>query len=285
MSMQISSILLKVKAISFKLKSAISTIPLKSVIIFFILQLAVLSVAFVVFGVLPVHREVKSISNFLESKPLQDKQELTKSNSELVRKILGSEHHEAFLKSNILLSKSDSISLLIDLKDSLAILTFKGVSLFETKITSISFNKGLKKLPLFLLDSLYSGPFVATEEISSIEKFPIVIKKAPKDTLEANLLNAAPILPRQSDVFYLFAFENSMTVEIVQQEKNIVGSRSSFRNYKKAKSKWFRNRNLNFLVKADQKGYTYQLSIKIPREDARSIYRALPIKPVVVVRY
>jgi hypothetical protein len=238
-----------------------------------------------VFGLLPVQREVKSISKFFKSRQSLSHIELSKSNSELVQKILTSEHHEAFLKSNIQLSKTDSIALLIDLKDSLAILTYKGVSLFESRITNITFNKGLTKLPLFLLDSLYSGPFQVAEEISSIEKFPIVVKKAPKDTLEANLVNAAPVLPTQSDVFCFFSFENNLVLEIDQQEENLVGSRKSYRNHRKAKSQWFKAKNIDFLTKTEQKGYIYKLSIKIPREDARSIYRALPIKPFVVVRY
>jgi hypothetical protein len=220
-----------------------------------------------------------------ENKISSNSKNLSKTNTELINKILTSEHHEAFLKSNIQLSKTDSISLLIDLKDSIAVLTFKGVSLFESKITKISFNKGLRELPMFLLDSLYSGPFQVEEEISSIEKFPIVVKKAPKDTLEANLINAAPVLPKQSDVFCFFSLGNSFVVEIGQHEEDLVGSQSSYRTYRKAKSKWLRKENINSLIAPENRGYIYSLSIEMPREDARSIYRALPIKPFVVVRY
>ncbi|PKP39753.1 MAG: hypothetical protein CVT98_00645 [Bacteroidetes bacterium HGW-Bacteroidetes-15] len=285
MNLNISNILLKFKSCCVKLASGFRNISPKSVIIFFSLQVIVLLIAFIIFGLLPVQREVKSISRYFEETTTPSSSDLSKSKIDLIQKIMASEHHEAFLKSNILLSKTDSISLLIDLKDSIAMLTFKGVSLFESKITKITFNKGLQKLPLFLLDSLYSGPSQVAEEISSIEKFPIVVKKAPKDTSEANLINAAPVLPKQSDVFYLFAFENSMAVEIIQHEEDLVGSHSSYRNYRKAKSKWLRKKNVNALVNKEQRGYTYWLTIEIPREDARSIYRALPIKPFVVVRY
>lgn len=285
MKLSISNTLLKVKALLFKATSTISMIPAKSVVLFMSLQLAVFILAFILFGLLPVQREVRSISKYFDNKSYSSTNNLSKSKAELIQKILTTEHHEAFLKSKVLLSNTDSISLLIDLSDSIAMLTFKGVSLFESNITSISFNNGLRKLPLFLLDSLYSGPFQVEEEISSIEKFPIVFKKAPKDTLEANVINSAPVLPKQSDVFYLFAFENSMVVEITQQEKDLVGSRSSFRSYRKEKSKWLRETNINALINKEQKGYTYFLSIEIPREDARSIYRALPIKPYVVIRY
>jgi len=285
MKLNISNIILKVKAYYKKLTSDIRTISPKPLIIFLSVQTLVFLIAFFIFGLVPVQREVKSISMNFENKISSNSKNLSKTNTELINKILTSEHHEAFLKSNIQLSKTDSISLLIDLKDSIAVLTFKGVSLFESKITKISFNKGLRKLPMFLLDSLYSGPFQVAEEIASIEKFPIVIKKAPKDTLEANLVNAAPVLPKQSDVFYFFDFGNSFVLEIGQHEQELVGSKSSYRSYKRSKSRWLRKENINALINTEHRGYTYSLSIEIPREDARSIYRALPIKPFVVVRY
>jgi hypothetical protein len=121
--------------------------------------------------------------------------------------------------------------------------------------------------------------------LSSIEKFPIVVKKAPKDSIEANLANKAPELPKYSDVFWFFTFSNNLTIEILQAEETLIGSHSAYKRYQRDKSKWLRRKDLEALTQPDQRGYTYQLSIEIPREDARSIYRALPIHPVVLVRY
>jgi hypothetical protein len=264
-----------------------SNISVKCILIFFSVQFAVLVLGFIVFGFIPVHREVMSISKELYIKNGPDKKLSTPPPADLVKKVIAAEHHEAFLKSNLQLSKTDSISLLIDLTDSAAILTFKGVNLFKSRISNIKINKGLQNLPLYVLDSLFSGPFLMENEISTIEKFPIVVKEAPKDTIEARLANSAPELPMKTDVSWFLTFSNSLAIEICQQEDSLVGTRSAVRRYNIEKSRWLRRKGLNSVLmpQQKQKGYTYQLSIEIPREDARSIYRALPIKPVILIRY
>jgi hypothetical protein len=263
----------------------ISKAPLKLIALFVVIQLAVVLIAFLVFGLMPVNREVNLISGYVEDKPTSNVNELWAAKTQQIKKVRELHHHEAFLTSTLQLSKIDSISLLIDLSDSIAILTFKGVKLFETKILSIDFNKGLKKLPLSLRDSLYSGPMMVVSEISSLEKFPIVIKKAPKDTTEANILNSAPQMPKQHDVFYQFDFGNNMLIEIKQHENELIGTAKDYRNYTKARKRKNFEKNISALTNKNVRGYTYSLTIELAREDARSIYRALPVKPFVVVRY
>lgn len=283
--MKINNVGLRTKALLLNGIAFLGAIPLKTKLVFISLQLAVFALAFIVLGFLPVQREAKRISHALIHHTGYGSNNPTQASIDLANQLIKSEHHEAILNLNLMLAKADSISLIIDLNDSLAILSFKGVNLFKSKISTIKFNKGLEKLPLFLLDSLFSGPFLTENELSSIEKFPIVVKKAPKDSIEANLANKAPELPKHTDVFWFMTFSNSFTIEIQQEEATLVGLGSNYRKYKREKSKWLRQKDLNALTQPDQKGYTYQLSIEIPREDARSIYRALPINPIVIVRY
>jgi len=257
----------------------------KSILIFGALQIGIALIAFILFGLIPVNREFRTISAKVEAKSTGSNSGLPKGTYKMIDTVRTNEHHEAYLRSVLKLSKTDSISLLIDLRDSLAFLSLKGVYLFQSKISKVDINKGLKKLPDFLRDSLYSGPMQVDEDISSIERFPIVIKKAPKDTTEANLAGSAPVLPIQNDVFVLLAFSNSMVIEIVQQEHELAGTRKAYRNYNWQYMKWFLSKNFQSFTNSDKHGYIYHMKIEIPREDARSIYRALPIKPFVVVRY
>jgi hypothetical protein len=260
-------------------------IPVGLVFIFLSVQIAVLALAFVVFGLLPVRQEVSGFSKGMNQGVFISKDTLKKSSIMLANSVISAEHHEAVLKSKLQFSKADSIALLIDLNDSLAILTFKGADLLRSKISKITFNKGIEKLPIYLLDSLFSGPFKVVDEYSTIEKFPIVVKKAPKDTLEANMANAAPELPKQTDVFWFCSFDNRLMVEIRQQEEELIGGEKEYKSYRKAKSQWLRKKSTEVFFNSHESGYTYQISIEIPREQARSIYRALPVKPIVLVRY
>lgn len=266
-------------------KNVVDKVNFKALFLFVGLQVVVAVATFIFFGLLPVQKETKSVSAYINAKLDTLNVELTESKTEQISKIRSAEHLEAVLKSNLMLSKTDSIALLIDLRDSLAVLSFKGIALFESKISLIEKNNGLKRLPILLRDSLFSGPMLVTEEIVTIEKFPIVIKKAPKDTTEANMVSAAPVLPTQSDVFIFLAFDKNIVIEIRQQETELVGIPKNFRQYKSKKTKWLREKSVNALAHPENPSYFYSLVIEVPREDARSIYRALPIKPYVVVRY
>lgn len=257
----------------------------KSIITFLASQIAIVVVIFILFDLIPVTREYGTISDKVRERGANTTARLSKEQSNLIDMVRINEHHESYLRNALKLSKIDSISLLIDLRDSLAILSLKGVSIFESKISRIQINNGLKKLPDFLRDSLYSGPLQAIEDLSSIEKFPIVVKKPSKDTTKVNKTEAAPTIPKQNDVFVLMAFDNNMVIEIDQQESKLAGSWLAHMKHKWQHSGWFLSKNIRSLFGSGQRGYIYQLKIEIPREDAGSIYRALPIKPFVLVRY
>lgn len=257
----------------------------KLIIIFLASQAVIFLIVFLLFHFIPVAKESKEVSKIVQERGFISNSKVPKEISSLISTIRITEHHEAYLKNALKLSKIDSISLLIDLRDSLAILSLKGVSIFESKISKIEINKGLKKLPYFLRDSLYSGPLQAVDELSSIEKFPIVVKKPTKDTSTVEKTEEVPILPKQNDVFVLMAFNNNMAIEINQQEDTLAGSKKLYRKYKRQYRNWFFSRDIKSAFSSDQKGYTYLLKIEIPREDAGSIYRALPIKPFILIRY
>ena len=260
------------------------SITIKGVVIFVSVQLMAIIAAFILFGIIPVGNEVNKITKQFNLVGVSENK-LPQEKVALLERVRDREHYESVLKSALLLSKTDSISLLIDLKDSLAILSLKGVSLFQSKISEFEFNQGLKKLPVYLRDSLYSGPFPVKKELASIEKFPVVIKKAPKDTTEASADDAAPILPIQNDVFVLFLLDNNLVIEINQQEHDLAGSKRAYKDFKANYSRFFRDHNFALIKDKNAPSYLYRLKIFIPREEARSIYRALPIKPYVLVRY
>ena len=259
--------------------------PLKAIITFtsFLLLLTVAS--FIIFGLYPVKREVTNISGYIENQSENIRGKLPSDIKNMISEVREKEHLAAFLNTTLKLSRGDSIAFFIDLKDSLAILSYKGVSLFQTKISRIVINSGLKKLPIFFRDSLYSGPMEVKEEMSSIEKFPVVVKKAPKDTIEANMASAAPAPPTQNDVFIAFWFDNNLIIQMNQQEEELVGTKKEYKRYKRDLAGWIRAKNRKALLNKEERGYIYHLTIEVPRDDARSIYRALPLNPAVVVRY
>lgn len=272
------------KNIFINIKNTIKErIRIKWVVIFCSVQIVVILISLSLFGILPVNREHSRISEEFNLKSAATANR--PDNSELLMKVRERDHYDSYLRSALALSRTDSITLLIDLSDSLAILSLKGVFLFQSKLSEIKFNKGLQKLPVYLRDSLYSGPAQVKTELASIEKFPVVVKKAPKDTTEANAAESAPVLPVQNDVFIMFAFDNNLVIEFNQQEREFAGSKRAYRKYKKEYNRFFRSHNAIALKDKEAPTYLYRLQVSLPREDARSIYRALPIKPYILVRY
>lgn len=265
------------------IRNILSFVSLRVIIIFLSIQIVIVILLFILVGIIPVRREMQSFLSD-EGSGLQIVSP-SEGNRKIIEKIKSNEHHEAFLKSTLQLSKHDSISLLVDLSDSMLVLTFKGIYLFESRISSIYMNKGLRRMPLTLRDSLFSGPMEVFSCISSIEKFPLVVKKAPKDTTEASLTSSEPQLPRQSDVFFLYEFENGLFIEIGQEEKELIGGGKEYRKYERGKALAFREMYLKSIFYSKEKGYIYYLKIELPREEARAIFRALPDKPLLAVRY
>jgi hypothetical protein len=268
-----------------KLKESIRTISFTSVLVVLIVQLIALVFSFYVFGVMPVKKEIESLKKGSQSVNTENQQLFSSSQIDLLEKLRGLKHQESFLKSAIQFAKVDSVSLLIDLNDSIAFLSYKGVSLFSTKIPDIFLNKGLNQMPTYLRDSLFAGPMQIEHEISSIEKFPVIVKKAPKDTSEIKQSDSIPVIPKQNDVYYLFAFSNNFVVEVQQYEEASPGSKKSTAKYEIAKANWFEQKSIDALKDNEKRSYIYHLVIKLPRNDAQSIYRALPQKPYLAIRY
>ena len=111
------------------LKGMIRNVPLKLFVVFFLLQLLIVLLAFIVIGLIPVSREVKQLSAKISNQTLTSDDDTVSHIGLIINEIRNKEHYEAFLKAKLKLAKADSISLFIDLNDSLVYLKFKGVYL------------------------------------------------------------------------------------------------------------------------------------------------------------
>jgi len=266
-----------------RILDTLRSIPSKFYIITMGIQFLLISIIVIIFGLVPVKREINKIGKIVsDSSNIKQRVE---TKTELLNRYLLAKHHESVLSNTIELAKADSIALIIDLQDSVVKISFKGVDLQVSRITEIIKNSGLRKMPFLMLDSLFSGPFYIEKDFSSIEKFPIVVKKAPKDTIEAEQLNKAPELPKQSDVFFFFIVNEHFIIEVAQNENELIGNPKVVKQYRKKKRDWIRQRNIDQIKDSQNPNYIYQLTVKIPREEARSIYRALPVYPVVLIRH
>jgi len=185
----------------------------------------------------------------------------------------------AYLEAFNDLAKLDSIGLIINLSDSLALLTLKGVVLHRANIKSISTDGFFKSLDICSYQNLFSSPLEITEQSASIEKEPIVFRKAPKSEEEASTSPYFPDTLRNKKVanielgiqtgFRIYIHDGNDGCEKVNESSSTPGEI------------WNNIKRLFFLKKPE---YQPAIHICMERNDAMSIYRALPTKAMIVMK-
>lgn len=193
---------------------------------------------------------------------------------------------ELSLNTRLAMSKSDSIGLLLDLADSTFSLLIRGVTIRECRIHSFKISHAFEHLktdPQFF--AWLSQPFVLQKNWATVPQVPIKIRKAPKDTIEAQKNKFEPVALDKPDVHYTLKFDRNLTLRIHQLEP------TSFRGLPR---KWYYNLKSYLRMMAELMTAFYHLQtpqadlwidIKISKNDALAIYRALPIHAELAVKF
>jgi hypothetical protein len=182
---------------------------------------------------------------------------------------------KAFLQSRIALAESDSIYLTINLSDSTANLEIFGVVVHAVKIKDLKMSSILSKGNEYVMSSLLSSPFTISGSISTIKKDPVMLKMAPKDTSEYKP-DIMPDTTITEPVNYILEMTNGTRLFVYQEEDTKSGeSMNQFIFDLKDK---LRNtiRSLKSVAVFKVPEYHPYIKLRLPRADAKIIYRALP---------
>jgi hypothetical protein len=188
-------------------------------------------------------------------------------------------YKEALLK----LSGSDSIQLVINLSDSSVNLSIKGVMIHHTKTGSFKKDRILKEMPLIQQVKLFSQPLAVHSQYATIVKEPVVVRDAPKDTLEAALNAWQPDTLVQQPAYLILVADYGIHV-ILQQEDNpaIRDKWKRFSFYSRLRMKSTAQAVSAFFTWKKQ-DYHPVISVRMPADDLRAIYRALPDNTLIVI--
>lgn len=179
---------------------------------------------------------------------------------------------KAALQSRILMAETDSIYLTINIPDSLVHLEISGVVVHTVKMRDLQISNILLKGNEHIISSMLSEPFTIVNDISSIEKEPLMISMAPKDTSEFQ----PDIMPDTADyepVNYIFELNNGMRIYFYQDEKFIGGKGIGFDLQHRLEGVLATMKSIIHFKVPEYKPF---IKIKVPRADAKIIYRALP---------
>lgn len=183
-------------------------------------------------------------------------------------------HDRAFLQSRIAMAESDSIYLTLNISDSTANLEISGVAVNTAKMSEIKVSKMLREGNDNIIMSMLSKPFIISESVATIMKDPVMLKMAPKDTSEYK----PDIMPDTSltePVSIILHMTNGTRIYICQEEDDKVENRaiSAFDMKEKINDALT---NLGYVLKLKVPEYHPYIKIKMPRADAKMIYRAIP---------
>ena len=182
---------------------------------------------------------------------------------------------KAFLQSKVEMAETDSIYLVVNLSDSIVNLGISGVTVYSSEIKRYNISKLLKQGYPYVISSMLSSPLTIIKEFSSIQKEPLMIKMAPRDTSEYQ----PDIIPDTADydlVNYIFEMDKGIIIYICQEEKLNPGNGMDHFGFDLR----YRIRNainsLKSVIRVRVPGYHPFIKLHLSRDDAKIIYRALP---------
>jgi hypothetical protein len=193
-------------------------------------------------------------------------------------------HQKAFLNARLAMSASDSIGLTLNLKDSLVQLEMKGVVLKQVKLDRLEFSRFFNGIKPPAYATHFSKPFIITEIEGTIEKNPVIVRKVPKDTIEAAQTKVEIDTSRVEFIEWHLLLDSALIVSIVQsnQSEGIIDfSTWNYRLRRHFKTLSSANRDV---VRMRKPQIYPEITIFIPANEAKSFFRALPPNGQVVLR-
>lgn len=181
----------------------------------------------------------------------------------------------SFLKARNAMAETDSICLAMNLADSVVTLEISGVTVARTKLIRFSSSKIFHDRNAYFMSSMLSKPFIIQRNIASIPKEPLMIKMAPKDTSEYE----PDITPDTADyepVNYIMEMDNGTVIYVYQEEKlnHGDGLHLFFFDLSYRIHDAWRTMKSVFTFRIPE--YHPFIKVRLPRADAKIIYRALP---------
>jgi hypothetical protein len=182
---------------------------------------------------------------------------------------------KAFLQSRVTMAETDSVYLTINLADSMVNLEISGVSVHNARIKNMKISRILESGNAFVLSSMLTKPLTVHKEYASIEKEPLMIRMAPRDTSEY----VPDIMPDTADfepVNFILETDKGIRIFFYQDEFVQRGDRSHifFFDLRYRLKDTFASLKKTMVGKVPE--YHLFIKLRLPRSDLKIIYRALP---------
>jgi hypothetical protein len=260
-----------------------NTKPRRNIFLIVLISLAALfTVYFTVMSVLSPARKLDEIKNEFAAKSSEkEKAVQTVLTDAAYLKLL---KQKSFLQSRILMAGTDSIYLTINLADSSANLEISGVAVHKARMSDVKVSRILMEDNEKAILSLLAKPFSIKYARATIKKEPVMVKMAPKDTSEYKP-DVMPDTSITEPVNYILEMTGGIRIYVYQSESVKFDDRVN-------QLRFDLNDRLNDTWSALKKVAVFKvpeyhpyIKMKLPRSDAKIIYRAIPKNGQIAVFY
>lgn len=189
---------------------------------------------------------------------------------------------KAFLGSQVKMAESDSIGLLINVRDSVIQLLIKGLPVRTVAIDEYDISPFFERANQEAIYSMLSIPLTITGMQATFMKDPVSVKIAPKDTSQT----VESVKPDTTDfeaVFFTLETDRNIRFFFEQQEDTVgADRRARFKFDLKDRSR-SATATMKSVVRLKTPPYVPYIKIWIPKAEAKIIYRAIPREGLIVL--
>jgi hypothetical protein len=185
---------------------------------------------------------------------------------------------KAYREAQVILAQQDSIGLIINFRNSTASLMLKGVEIQASKIVDYKRDKIFDGINAPAFRKLFSRPLHNTHDFSTFVKEPIVIKKAPKDTIEAMKMATLPVLLPIDPAYVSYDLDRGIKLIMIQDSIKTEDEKILEKHFKSDLRKQIYSDIYSSFSDLKKPKYTPTVILRLSGKDVRSIYRALPVK-------
>jgi hypothetical protein len=187
----------------------------------------------------------------------------------------------AYVLSKLALAKGDSVSLVVNLPDSMVTLDLKGVSIHHAKIVKSDVSAVFNALSPDAMLNLMGKPLKVQSHYSTIVKEQRIVRKAPKDTIEAANTTIVQDTTDLRPSFYYLGLDHGIVITVTHEHNAdysymplVIGQ----------KQKIF-SETLDSMKRMKLPGFVPSIRIELHKSDAKTIFKALPDEAMVVIRF
>ena len=189
---------------------------------------------------------------------------------------------KAYLSAQSKMAESDSIGLLINMRDSLIQLMIKGVVVRTVKMDDFDVSPFFQRANQEAIYSMLSTPLIVTGMSATFAKEPINIKIAPKDTTEVT----TSIKPDTTDfesVYFNLETNRNINLFFEQQEDTVKTDRRTRFMFDLKDRLQEAKVTMKAVSRFETPPYTPYIKIRMPKAEAKIVYRAIPRECMVVL--